>query len=213
LTKPFNSLKSGKRLTASFYQSTDVVGICRRLLGKVLVSHIDGLLTSGIIVETEAYRAPDDKASHAYGDRRTARTEVMFSKGGVAYIYICYGIHHLFNVVTGPKNQAHAILIRALEPLDGIDIMLERRKMKKLEHKITRGPGALSVALGFRNIMSGQSLLTDPTSFYIEDRKINYPDAAIATGPRIGVESSGECVTWPWRYYVRNNPYVSAKRT
>lgn len=206
-------MKPGKKLTSSFYQSTAVLDICRQLIGKVLVSTIDGLLTSGIIVEAEAYRAPEDKASHAYGDRRTGRTEVMFSKGGVAYIYICYGIHHLFNIVTGPKDLAHAILIRALEPLEGIDIMLERRKMKKMDFKITRGPGALSVALGFRSTMSGQSLLSDTTSFYIEDRKIKYPDSIIATGPRIGVESSGESATWPWRYYVRNNPYVSSKRT
>ncbi|MEP7320830.1 MAG: DNA-3-methyladenine glycosylase [Saprospiraceae bacterium] len=206
-------MNTGKRLTSSFYQSTAVVDICRQLIGKVLVSHIDGLLTSGIIVEAEAYRAPEDRASHAYGNRRTRRTEVMFSKGGVAYIYICYGIHHLFNVVTGPKDLAHAILIRALEPIDGIDIMLERRKMKKMDFKITRGPGALSVALGFRSTMSGQSLFSDTSSFYIEDRKINYPDDVIAMGPRIGVESSGESAAWPWRYYVRNNPYVSAKRT
>ncbi|MEO5581688.1 MAG: DNA-3-methyladenine glycosylase [Saprospiraceae bacterium] len=205
-------MKSGKRLTSSFYQNIDVVETCRQLIGKVLVSQIDGLLTSGIIVEAEAYRAPDDRACHAYGDRRTGRTEVMFSKGGVAYIYICYGIHHLFNVVTGPMDHAHAILIRGLEPLEGIDIMLERRKMKKMDFKITRGPGALSLALGFRSTMSGQSLFSDNSSFYIEDRKINYPDDVIATGPRIGVESSGESASWPWRYYVRNNPYVSANR-
>lgn len=206
-------MKPGKKLTSSFYQSPAVLDICRQLIGKVLVSQIDGLLTSGIIVEAEAYRAPDDSACHAYGDRRTGRTEVMFSKGGVAYIYICYGIHHLFNVVTGPKDHAHAILIRALQPQEGIDIMLERRKMKKIDFKITRGPGALSIALGFRSTMSGQSLISASTSIYIEDRKINYPDSAIATGPRIGVESSGKSAIWPWRFYVRNNPYVSAKRT
>ena len=137
----------------------------------------------------------------------------MFSKGGVAYIYICYGIHHLFNVVTGPKDYAHAILIRALEPLEGIETMLERRNMSKLEPKITRGPGALSVAMGFNRSMSGQSLITAEASFYIEDRNIIYSSDKIATGPRIGCESAGECAAWPWRFYVRNNPYVSAKRT
>lgn len=202
-----------KKLHATFYQSPDVLTLCKDLIGKVLVSRVDSLLTSGIIVEAEAYRAPDDSACHAFGDRRTERTEVMFAPGGVAYIYICYGIHHLFNVVTGPGNSAHAILIRALEPLEGIDIMLERRKMHKVEPKITKGPGALSMAMGFDRSMSGQSLVTSNSLFYIEDRNIQCTEDKIATGPRIGCERAGVSASWPWRYYVRNHPNVSAKKS
>ena len=202
-----------KRLTTSFYRSADVVRLSEQLIGKVLVSIIDDHYTSGIIVEAEAYRAPDDRACHAFGNRRTDRTEVMFAQGGIAYIYLCYGIHQLFNVVTGPRDYAHVILIRALEPLQGIDIMMHRRKMHKLEYKITRGPGALSMAMGFHRSMSGQSLITKEAPFFIEDRNIRYSDHAIANGPRIGVDSSGECASWPWRTYVRGNPYVSVKRT
>lgn len=204
---------SGKRLTASFYQNPDVVHLGRSLIGKVLVSHIDGIRTSGIIVEAEAYRGPDDRACHAYANRRTDRTEVMYKTGGHAYIYICYGIHHLFNVVTGPKDQAHAVLIRALEPLEGLETMMERRQMKTNEERITKGPGALSVAMGFDKSFSGHSLV-DPESFiYLEDRRIHIDPDQIVAGPRIGVESAGECATWPWRFYVRKHRNVSARRT
>ncbi len=205
--------KRGKRLNQSYYQSSDVVSLARDLLGKVLVSNVDGHTTSGIIIEAEAYRAPDDRACHAYNDRRTTRTEVMFAAGGVAYIYVCYGIHHLFNVVTGVPGQAHAILIRALQPLEGLDIMLERRKMDRLEHKITRGPGALSAAMGFHASMSGQSLINNITSIYIEDRGIRIAGDDVVSGPRIGVESAGASALLPWRFYVRQNKFVSAKRS
>jgi DNA-3-methyladenine glycosylase len=117
-----------KKLPAAYYSSEDVNFIARDLLGKFLVSKINGQVTSGMIVETEAYRGPDDRASHSYNNRRTPRTEVMYKAGGVAYIYICYGMHHLTNVVTGPEEYAHAVLIRALQPTDGIEIMAERRK-------------------------------------------------------------------------------------
>ena len=115
----------------SFYESPDVVEISKKLLGKYLVTHINNKTCVGKIVETEAYRAPDDKACHAYNNKRTSRTETMFAQGGIAYVYLCYGIHHLFNVVTGPKEKAHAVLIRALEPIDGMEYMMERRNFKK----------------------------------------------------------------------------------
>jgi DNA-3-methyladenine glycosylase len=122
-----------QRLPADFYLRTDVVQIARELLGKVLVTAFDGHRTAARISETEAYRAPDDRASHAFGNRRTARTEVMFQPGGRAYIYLCYGIHHLFNVVTAPADVAHAVLVRAAEPLEGEAIMRERRGWPPLE--------------------------------------------------------------------------------
>ena len=202
----------GKRLPASFFQNTDVVHLGRSLIGKVLVSDIDGLRTSGIIVEAEAYRGPDDKACHAYANRRTPRTEVMYQKGGCAYIYICYGMHHLFNVVTGPEEYAHAVLIRALEPLEGLEIMMKRRQMKTNEERITKGPGALSVAMGFDKSLSGHSLVGPESLIYIEDRRIHIDPGLVAAGPRIGVESAGDCANWPWRFYVRKHRNVSAKR-
>lgn len=206
-------MKRYPRLNNNFYQRTDVVRLCKELIVKVLVSRIDGVLTSGMIVEAEAYRGPDDKACHAYDYRRTPRTEIMYAPGGVAYIYICYGIHHLFNVVTGPEDTAHAVLIRALEPLEGLDIMLERRKMNQMNYKVTRGPGALSVAMGFNSVQSGSSLTDIDALFYIEERNLNMPQAKIMSGPRIGVESAGDAASWPWRYYVQNNRYVSARRS
>ena len=120
-------------LPFEFYQRSNPVLIAKELLGKSLVTQINGIQTSGIIVETEAYKAPQDKASHAYGMRRTARTKTMFEPGGRAYVYLCYGIHHLFNVVSGPLNMPHAILIRAVEPQSGTEKMLLRRKMKKAD--------------------------------------------------------------------------------
>lgn len=114
-------------LPESFYTRTDVVMIAKELLGKTLVTNFGGVATAGMIVETEAYAGVADKASHAYGGRRTTRTEIMYMHGGTAYVYLCYGIHHLFNVVTNVRDVHHAVLIRAIEPLAGIDIMLERR--------------------------------------------------------------------------------------
>jgi DNA-3-methyladenine glycosylase len=136
------------KLKRSFYTRDNVVAVARELLGKFLITRIDGVLTSGMITETEAYGGISDRASHAYNGRRTNRTEIMFAEGGTAYVYLCYGIHHLFNVVTHKKDTPHAILIRAIEPVEGIDIMVERRKKERLDFSLTSGPGALSQALG-----------------------------------------------------------------
>src|SRR5690349_15450551 len=132
------------KLAYSFYQNTDVNDLAVQLLGKMLFTRIDGELTAGVIVETEAYKGIDDKASHAYGGRFTNRTQVIYEEGGLSYVYLCYGIHHLFNVVTAPKGTPHAVLIRGIEPVKGIDIMLRRRNMVILKPNITAGPGALS---------------------------------------------------------------------
>ena len=190
-------MAKAKRLPQDFFLHTDVVRICQSLIGKVLVSTVDDLYTSGIIVEAEAYRGPDDKACHAFNHRRTNRTEVMYKDGGHAYIYICYGIHHLFNIVTAPREMAHAVLIRALEPLDGKDIMMKRRNMDTVEPKITRGPGALSVAMGFNANLSGMNMNSKESKIYIEDRGLKYTDDQIKAGTRIGVESAGESALLP----------------
>ena len=206
-------MPAGKRLPRSYFQSLDVTNIARDLLGKYLVSDIDGFRCSGIIVETEAYRGPDDRASHSYNNRRTLRTNVMYEAGGVAYVYICYGMHHLMNVVTGPKDNAHAVLIRALEPADGIEMMALRRNMKEGDSRLTKGPGALSVALGLTSDLTGTSLHTSVSPVWIEDRGLHFGLGEICSGPRIGVESAGEAALWPWRYFVKGNKYVSARKT
>jgi DNA-3-methyladenine glycosylase len=198
------------RLPLEFYTRTDVVQIARELLGKVLVTEIDGQRTAGRITETEAYRAPDDRACHAFGNRRTARTEVMFQEGGRAYIYLCYGIHHLFNVVTGPEDMAHAVLIRAIEPVEGSDVMRQRRCGSREKHlsKLTTGPGTLSQALGVTTGFTGQSLFKPDTPIWIEGTAVEISDNEIASGPRIGVDYAGECAAWPWRFWLKNSPFV-----
>lgn len=199
-------------LQKSFYIRDDVVQISKELLGKYLVTHFDGVQTAGKIVETEAYRAPEDRASHAYGNRLTNRTRVMFEEGGVAYVYICYGIHHLFNVVTGPRGEAHAVLIRALEPVDALDRMLARRGMDTLHPRLTVGPGSLSMAMGIRTVHSGLSL-TDPQSpVWIEDRGERITSQDIIAGKRVGVESAGESAHWEWRFRIKNSKWTSLPR-
>ena len=197
------------RLTASFYLRDDVVAIAQELLGTILVTEWEGVRTTARIVETEAYRGPEDKASHAYNNRRTARTEVMFGPGGHAYVYLCYGIHHLFNVVTGPAEIPHAVLVRAVEPLVGIDIMMARRQRTQPK-KLTSGPGLVGQALGLSTIHSGLALTTGD-SIWIEAQGLE-KDEAIVSSPRIGVDYAGECATWPWRFYLAGNPWVSGKR-
>ena len=198
------------KLTVEFYQREDVLLISRELLGKILCTNFHNKLTSGIIVETEAYGGTNDKASHAYGGRRTNRTEVMYAPGGTAYVYLCYGIHHLFNVVTNKKNIPHAVLIRAIEPIEGMDIMLKRRNMKKLLPKLTAGPGILSQALGISINNSGVSLLNN--SIWIEKSDNNYPfgDFKIISSPRVGCQYAGEDAKNTWRFKIEGNSWVSS---
>lgn len=191
------------RLGSDFYLQTDVVSVAQQLLGKVLVTHFDGQRTAGLITETEAYRASDDRACHAYNNRRTPRTEVMFAEGGHAYVYLCYGIHHLFNVVTAPRDQAHAVLIRAVQPIEGVEVMLKRRNKTQANKRLTTGPGAVGQALGLRTAHSGQNMLAPDSPIWIEELP---PHARkpfqIAVGKRIGVDYAGECADWPWRFWI-----------
>lgn len=198
-----------QRLSPDFYLRTDVVQVARDLLGKVLVTRFDNRLTTGRITEVEAYRAPDDRASHAWGNRRTKRTEIMFREGGQAYIYLCYGIHHMFNVVTGPEGMAHAVLIRAIEPLEGADVMRGRLGHSTAHGgRIGVGPGALSKALGITTAWTGQTFFDPGTPFWIEDRGFRVPDSDIARGPRIGIDYAGECAAWEWRFWLRDSKFV-----
>ncbi|MEO1260916.1 MAG: DNA-3-methyladenine glycosylase [Bacteroidota bacterium] len=198
-----------KRLDKSFYTRTDVVQLSQELLGKYLVSHVNGHLTSGKIVETEAYRAPDDKACHAWMNRRTNRTEIMFAEGGRAYVYLCYGIHHMFNVVTAEKDMAHAILVRALEPIDNKEKMLERRNMQKIERRLTGGPGILSQALGIKTLHTGIDLTTGESPIWIEDRGGSVAPNDIIASPRVGIDYAEECIDWPWRFRIKNSKWTS----
>lgn len=193
-------------LPEDFYTRKHVAQIAKDLLGKVLVTDFEEGRTSGIIVETEAYAGVGDKASHAYGGRRTVRTETMYSRGGVAYVYLCYGIHHLFNVVTNVQDIPHAILIRAIEPLEGIDIMLARRNKEKLTPQLTAGPGAMSQALG---ISTGHTGLALNTHIFIEDRNIKVKKSEIVSGTRVGVAYAMEDAYLPYRFWIKGNPYVS----
>ena len=186
------------KLAREFYLRNDVVGISRELLGKVLCTEIDGVLCKAIITETEAYAGTGDKASHAYGGRRTKRTEPMFRHGGIAYVYLCYGIHHLFNVVTNVDGIPHAVLVRAAAPLDGVDIMLERRGRKTVDKSLMPGPGTVSQALAIHTGMTGADLRSD--TLWVEDQGIFVAESDIVTGPRIGVDYADEDAERPYRF-------------
>lgn len=195
------------KLPHAYYLGTDVVAISKDLLGKYLFTCIDGLFTGGYIVETEAYNGVVDKASHAYGNRITPRTKIMFEEGGTAYIYLCYGIHEMLNIVTSTEGHAQAILIRAIEPTTGIDIMQGRRNVPVVKPNITAGPGSVAKALGIDRKLNGISLQSD--QLWIEDRGLIFTDDQIAAVPRIGVAYAGEDALLPYRFYVKGNIYVS----
>lgn len=187
---------------------TDVVSIARQLLGKVLVTNLEGKLTSGIITETEAYAGAIDRASHSFGNRRTNRTEVMYAAGGHAYVYLCYGVHHLFNIVIGPEDNPLAVLVRGIEPLEGLEVMLRRRKLKELKPQAGAGPGAASQALGITTLLNGADLI-ESQQVWIEDRKIKVPESMIESGSRVGVAYAGEDALLPYRFFIKDNPFVS----
>jgi DNA-3-methyladenine glycosylase len=196
-----------KKVPLSFYNRKDVVKIAKELLGKIIVTRFDGEITSGRIVETEAYAGIVDKASHSFAGKRTARNEHMYSAAGTAYIYICYGMHQMMNIVTNEKEIPDAVLIRAIEPLEGIDIMLKRTGKKTLDKTLTRGPGNVGKALGIFKHHSGLYLLDDEICVLDDSKKI--PDEEIGISKRIGVESAGEDGLLPYRFYVKGNKYVS----
>jgi len=199
-----------KKLGNTFYDRRSVVAVARDLLGKVLVTNFDGERTSGRIVEVEAYNGVIDRASHAWSGRRTRRTEIMYGAGGAAYVYLIYGIHHLFNVVTNKKDVPHAVLVRALEPMDGIPVMLERTGKPVLDHTLTRGPGNLSRAMGLLTLHTGSSLLGE--EIFIGDDGFRPKKTDIVASPRIGVDYAGEDAALPYRFFIRGNPYVSGPR-
>jgi DNA-3-methyladenine glycosylase len=195
-----------QKLPLSFYLGNDVLKIAKELLGKVLVTNWDNEYTSGRIVETEAYAGETDKASHA-SKGRTGRTEVMFNEGGKAYVYLCYGVHQMFNIVTNKEGTPDAVLIRAVEPIDGIDMMLKRTGKKKLDHSVTRGPGNVGKAFGFHTSQCG--LLLNSNELFIADDGFKLPKSIIATSPRIGVDYAGKHAELHYRFFVKGNKFVS----
>ena len=197
-----------RKLAFDFYDRDDVVQIAKDLIGKIIITKLDGLLTSGRIVETEAYVAITDKASHSFGGKRTLRNEHMYATAATSYVYICYGMHHLFNVVTNKKDVPDAVLIRAVEPLEGLSIMLERTGKKKLDNTLTKGPGNVSKALGINKIHSG-IILTGNTIFLADDNWKAAHAGMIAASKRIGIDGAGADALLPYRFYVRGNKYVS----
>lgn len=196
-----------KKLPIQFYKREDVILIAKELIGKVIVTSFNGRITSGRIVETEAYIGLTDRASHSFEGRRTARNEHMYAAAGTAYVYICYGMHHLFNVVCNQKNIPDAVLIRAVEPLSGIDIMLKRAGKQKSDSSLTKGPGNAARALGISKNHSGISLLKD--EIYIADDEYVIDYNSIGVSPRIGIGNSGDAMQKPYRFYIKGNRFVS----
>jgi len=197
-----------KKLPREFYTRANVLEVSRDLLGKLLVVPDEtGRRISGKIVEVEAYRGPEDRASHAFGGRRTKRTETMYGEGGVAYVYFVYGMYNQFNVVSNVKDIPHAILVRALEPVEGIDTMRSRRH-PHVDRNLTSGPGKLCLAMGIDRQLDGRDLLGDRV--WIEEYE-KVPASKIARGPRIGIDYAEKWIEKPWRFWVKGNDYVSRR--
>jgi len=196
------------KLPREFYTRTDVLEVARDLLGtKLVVPARNGASVAGLIVETEAYRGPEDRASHAYGGRRTNRTETMYGVGGTAYVYFVYGMYNQFNVVTNVENVPHAVLVRALEPVEGIDVM-RRRRQGRSEYELTSGPGRLCLAMGIDRGLDKADLLGDRV--WIE-KGVPISPREIARGPRVGIDYAEKWVTKPWRFWIKDNPFVSKR--
>jgi DNA-3-methyladenine glycosylase len=197
----------GGVVSPSFYKRTDVVAIAHDLLGKYIFTEMDGIVTGGVITETEAYAGETDRASHAFGGRCTHRTATMYKEGGVAYVYLCYGIHSLFNIVTNEAGIPHAVLIRAIEPTEGIEVMKVRRGVKKVGPDFCIGPGKVAKALGIHYTHSGiileKSADSSNVKIWLEDRGLMFQKDEISISPRIGVDYAGEDALLPYRFYVK----------
>ena len=194
-----------EKLPREFYTRPNVLTVARELLGKLLVVPANRRRVSGRIVEVEAYRGPQDRAAHSYGGRRTKRTETMYSVGGTAYVFFVYGMYNQFNVVTNVRDKPHAILIRAVEPVEGIELMRERRPHQS-DHNLTNGPGKLCIALGIDRKLDAVDLTGNRV--WLEAAE-PVPRSRVLTGPRIGIDYAQEWIDKPWRFWIKDNPYVS----
>jgi DNA-3-methyladenine glycosylase len=199
-----------KKLPRAFYLH-DTVAVARALLGCVLHRRLDdGTHLSGMIVETEAYLGANDAASHARRGLRSERNASMYLEGGHAYVYFTYGMHFCLNVVTQEQDLAEAVLLRALEPLEGVETMRRLRPRAKRDFELANGPGKICMAMAIDRRLDGTSLRGD--TLWIAPRRTAQPDDAIAVGPRIGIDNSGEAVAWPLRFFLRGNRCVSGRR-
>ena len=197
-----------RKLPREFYTRSNVVTVARELLGKLLVVPApDGKRVSGTIVEVEAYRGPQDRAAHSYGGRRTKRTETMYGIGGTAYVFFVYGMYYQFNVVTNAADFPHAVLIRAVEPVEGIELMRKRRRGQS-DHNLSNGPGKLCIAMGIDRKLDAADLLGERV--WLEELK-EIPRSRILSGPRIGIDYAQEWVYKRWRFWLRDNPFVSRR--
>ncbi|MDF9797363.1 DNA-3-methyladenine glycosylase [Catalinimonas alkaloidigena] len=192
----------------AFYLQDDVVSLSRQFLGKYLFTKVNGHISGGKIVETEAYSHINDKACHSHMKKRTPRTEIMFHEGGVAYIYKIYGMYDLFNIITNKEGKADAVLVRAIEPTDGIELMQHRRNLHDFSVRLTAGPGMLSQALGISKAMYGAEL-TKAEQIWIEDRQTNVSEGDIIASPRVGIDYAGDDALLPWRFRVKGNRWTS----
>jgi len=195
------------KLPLSFYQREDVITVARELLGKYLFTCIDGVISGGYIIETESYNGVIDKAAHSYGGKLTPRTKTMFEAGGVAYVYLCYGIHEMFNVVASVEGDPRAVLVRAVHPTEGLEAMLYRRHLLAVKSNITSGPGSVAQAFGINRKLNGISLQSD--MLWLEDRGLSFADEQIAAVPRVGVAYAKEDALLPYRFFVKGDVYVS----
>jgi DNA-3-methyladenine glycosylase len=191
-------------LPLSFYERP-VLTVARACIGKVLVRRTPEGVTRGRIVECEAYRGPEDLAAHSAGGRRTKRTEAMFGPPGRAYMFLLYGMHWAFNLVVGPVGEPHAILVRALEPIDGLDLMRARRGELSDPRGLTSGPGKLCRAMGLDGTAYGEDLTGE--ALHLELGRAG----RVGRSPRINVDYAGAWAAKPWRFYERGNPWVSVR--
>ncbi|MBW5458807.1 DNA-3-methyladenine glycosylase [Clostridium sporogenes] len=202
------------RLTRDFY-AKDARVLAKELLGKVLVREIDGIKLKGKIVETEAYIGAIDKASHAYGGRRTKRTEPLYGKPGIAYVYFIYGKYFCFNIISKTEGEAEGVLIRAIEPLENINIISKLRFNKEFEElnnyqrkNLTSGPSKLCMAFNINKDNNWEDLC-ESSSLYVEDTFYN--DFEIIESKRVGIDYAEEARDFLWRYYIKDNAFISVK--
>ncbi len=196
-----------KKLPREFYEQEDPFKISKDLLGKILVVPTENdEKISGKIVETEAYLGESDKAAHAYKNRRTKRTEILFGRGGHAYIFLIYGMYYQLNIAVGKEEIPFCILVRGIEPLEGIEIMRERRGKKMKDTNLTSGPGKLCIAFGIDKTFYGEDLLGN--KMWIEEGE-KIPEHKIAAGKRIGIDYAEEYAEKLWRFWIKDNPFVS----
>lgn len=200
-------------LPKEFYTQDNVVSVAKQLLGKVLYTRIDNIVSAGIIIETEAYAGILDKASHAYGNKRSKRTEIMYQEGGCAYIYLIYGMYSLFNVVTYLAGVPHAVLVRSIIPYQGLEIMHQRRNGKALSLKDGIGPGRLSRLLGINYKLTGIPLIKsdEGDAIWIEDNKIDVLENNIQIGKRVGIDYAEEDAELLYRFWIEPNSVYPLK--